>query len=580
MKKTGVDHLDQNARIQELKAFRNPSMYEKIVAHLDIDEIGTNFPPEFYNLHLWGKESFYDELGKAQKLEMEKREKERRERTRIQYATGMRRVDLPDIRSGTEMGDKRKTHEGKQNQPDKENVKNHSIKSKFNSDELGGKHCNENKEQQLLKHIYDGFDITIDEEEAEQQQQRHKMTWINKKSTPTLFIRKEQQIKAGGASAEKNDMKLLSSVPTHSSPSHVPLINLSSYDEKNTSLLAQLDQTKAHDLFVDDKQQKNKDAQIQSVQYNEMVLNILQEQSIEHNYLKEVHKHPNLMKFLSNPDPLKLHSRPSYDDIHEFVIQHLNSNQKSGLYKCICRRVSYQLTFVHLRVLVCMNKNARSIYEKTMEARQFYCRTATLDERINYEISKRYKNHPYLKYLISDQEFTPIIEYLSETDQKSFFKRPPVTDIYFFIRKYLDNRNDTAAMCSKISLVLVSIHQSLLRFNSKDQYKKSKQTMIVRKISTKKARSTDKKFDTCFSSYIENVSCKYRHLAKILENDTVLEYLYQTDPDTFYSMLPRKFIKSLVEKTDNEECRLVDLRRIQDHLLSIHQTYLNSVIKI
>jgi len=36
---------------------------------------GTNFPPQLYDGHLFGKESYYDELGKVQKTEMDRREK-------------------------------------------------------------------------------------------------------------------------------------------------------------------------------------------------------------------------------------------------------------------------------------------------------------------------------------------------------------------------------------------------------------------------------------------------------------------------------------------------------------------------
>ena len=36
---------------------------------------GTNFPPHLYDGHLFGKESFYEELAKVQKTEMDKREK-------------------------------------------------------------------------------------------------------------------------------------------------------------------------------------------------------------------------------------------------------------------------------------------------------------------------------------------------------------------------------------------------------------------------------------------------------------------------------------------------------------------------
>jgi len=57
------------------KAFRNPSIYEKLILHCSIDELGTNFPPELYDGHLFGKESYYEELAKVQKVEMDRREK-------------------------------------------------------------------------------------------------------------------------------------------------------------------------------------------------------------------------------------------------------------------------------------------------------------------------------------------------------------------------------------------------------------------------------------------------------------------------------------------------------------------------
>jgi len=80
------------------KAFRNPSIYDKLILHCNIDELGlilfegehpdiafrfhliafilgTNFPPELYDGHLFGKESYYEELSKVQKEEMDRREK-------------------------------------------------------------------------------------------------------------------------------------------------------------------------------------------------------------------------------------------------------------------------------------------------------------------------------------------------------------------------------------------------------------------------------------------------------------------------------------------------------------------------
>lgn len=67
--------VDYNKVIQHKKKFRNPSIYEKLIIHCNIDELGTNFPPNLYDGHLFGKESYYDELQKVQKAEMDKREK-------------------------------------------------------------------------------------------------------------------------------------------------------------------------------------------------------------------------------------------------------------------------------------------------------------------------------------------------------------------------------------------------------------------------------------------------------------------------------------------------------------------------
>jgi len=66
---------DYNALITNKKAFRNPSIYDKLIQFCNIDELGTNFPPELYDGHLFGKESYYEELGKVQKIEMDRREK-------------------------------------------------------------------------------------------------------------------------------------------------------------------------------------------------------------------------------------------------------------------------------------------------------------------------------------------------------------------------------------------------------------------------------------------------------------------------------------------------------------------------
>ena len=37
------DRVDFNYMIQNKKAFRNPSIYEKLIEHLNIDELGRSF---------------------------------------------------------------------------------------------------------------------------------------------------------------------------------------------------------------------------------------------------------------------------------------------------------------------------------------------------------------------------------------------------------------------------------------------------------------------------------------------------------------------------------------------------------
>lgn len=79
-------NMDMNKLIQERKDFRNPSIYEKLIQFCEIDELGTNYPPELYDPKSWGKESYYEELAKSQKVEMDKREKDRKENIKVDLA--------------------------------------------------------------------------------------------------------------------------------------------------------------------------------------------------------------------------------------------------------------------------------------------------------------------------------------------------------------------------------------------------------------------------------------------------------------------------------------------------------------
>uniref|UniRef100_A0A6B2EL14 Putative transcriptional regulator protein hcngp n=1 Tax=Phlebotomus kandelakii TaxID=1109342 RepID=A0A6B2EL14_9DIPT len=87
-------NMDMNKIIQERKDFRNPSIYEKLIQFCDINELGTNYPPEIYDPLQWGKESFYEELAKAQKAEMDKREKEKKDNAKMeQVAAAARKAE-------------------------------------------------------------------------------------------------------------------------------------------------------------------------------------------------------------------------------------------------------------------------------------------------------------------------------------------------------------------------------------------------------------------------------------------------------------------------------------------------------
>ncbi|MBN3306318.1 S30BP protein, partial [Amia calva] len=76
------DDFDTNNHIQMKKEFRNPSIYEKLIQFCGIDELGTNYPKDMFDPHGWSEDSYYEALAKAQKVEMDKLEKAKKERTK------------------------------------------------------------------------------------------------------------------------------------------------------------------------------------------------------------------------------------------------------------------------------------------------------------------------------------------------------------------------------------------------------------------------------------------------------------------------------------------------------------------
>lgn len=107
--------LDMNALIQQRKDFRNPSIYEKLIQFCGINELGTNYPPEIYDPLRWGKESFYEELAKVQKVEMERREKDRK--SKVEVVSGTKKQE-----------DDAKKRKSKWDQPGGNNTSSQTIK--------------------------------------------------------------------------------------------------------------------------------------------------------------------------------------------------------------------------------------------------------------------------------------------------------------------------------------------------------------------------------------------------------------------------------------------------------------------
>ncbi|NWH38727.1 S30BP protein, partial [Chloropsis hardwickii] len=93
--------MDMNYIIQKKKEFRNPSIYEKLVQFCSIDEIGTNYPKDMFDPHSWSEDSYYEALAKAQKTEMDKLKKAKKECTKIEFVTGIKKGTTTSAASTT-----------------------------------------------------------------------------------------------------------------------------------------------------------------------------------------------------------------------------------------------------------------------------------------------------------------------------------------------------------------------------------------------------------------------------------------------------------------------------------------------
>lgn len=93
---------DLNKSIQKRKDLRNPSIYEKMISYCQINEMATNYPKQIYDPEPFlGSVSFYEELSRIQKEEMEKYQRERVKDGPKSSETASKRLAVPSI-GGTE----------------------------------------------------------------------------------------------------------------------------------------------------------------------------------------------------------------------------------------------------------------------------------------------------------------------------------------------------------------------------------------------------------------------------------------------------------------------------------------------
>ncbi|NWT86478.1 S30BP protein, partial [Lanius ludovicianus] len=85
------ESMDMNYMIQRKKEFHNPSLNEKLIQFCSTDDISTNYPKDMFDPHSWSEDSYYEAPAKAQKIEMDKSVKAKREGTKIKFVTGTKK---------------------------------------------------------------------------------------------------------------------------------------------------------------------------------------------------------------------------------------------------------------------------------------------------------------------------------------------------------------------------------------------------------------------------------------------------------------------------------------------------------
>eukprot|EP00051_Salpingoeca_urceolata_P018328 m.256554 g.256554 ORF g.256554 m.256554 type:complete len:524 (-) comp19172_c2_seq8:35-1606(-) len=77
-----------NRKIEKAKMYRNPSIYEKLIDIMKLDETGTNFPKDKYNPSQWGPEDRAERLAERQKEYEKQQFKANANRSEIPFVQG------------------------------------------------------------------------------------------------------------------------------------------------------------------------------------------------------------------------------------------------------------------------------------------------------------------------------------------------------------------------------------------------------------------------------------------------------------------------------------------------------------
>ncbi|KAL7751510.1 SAP30-binding protein [Sorochytrium milnesiophthora] len=77
-----------NRSLMSTREYRNPHMYRKLVEFFDLNEHGTNYPPDAFDPRRFPQGAYYEELGNAQRERMQAVAERQQQRSQIAFVAG------------------------------------------------------------------------------------------------------------------------------------------------------------------------------------------------------------------------------------------------------------------------------------------------------------------------------------------------------------------------------------------------------------------------------------------------------------------------------------------------------------